>query len=150
VSSQCTSLVSILEEKVYHENIPHSLFAEYFSALQQEIVPACFILPRSPRDVSDAIKIIIQHRCIFAVKSGGHAMFSGASNAPGGITLDLQYLNDLDISPDHSTAYVGPGNRWADVYDFLDPMNLTAVGGRDSQVGVGGFLLGGEHKPRSC
>ncbi len=26
----------------------------------------------------------------------------------------------------------------------LEPMNLTVVGGRDTQIGVGGFILGDE------
>lgn len=72
-------------------------------------------------------------------------MFSGASSAPGGITLDLRNLNSLQISEDRKLTSVGPGNRWIDVYDYLDPFNLTVVGGRDAQVGVGGFLLGGKH-----
>lgn len=102
------------------------------------------MLPTSAEDVSDAIKLIGQHECIFAIKSGGHAMFSGASNAKGGITLDMRYLNSLKLSEDQQTVYVGTGNRWGDVYHYLDPMNFTVVGGRDNQVGVGGFLLGGK------
>ncbi len=70
-------------------------------------------------------------------------MFAGASNAPGGITLDLRNLNGLSISDDRETAYVGTGNRWADVFEYLDPLNRTVVGGRSGDVGVGGFLLGG-------
>lgn len=103
------------------------------------------MLPASAQDVSDTIKVITQYECIFAVKSGGHAMFSGASNAPGGITLDLRKLNSLQISDDRRLTSIGSGNRWIDVYDYLDPFNVTVVGGRDAQVGVGGFLLGGKH-----
>jgi hypothetical protein len=75
------------------------------------------------------------------VKSGGYAMFPGASNAPDGITLDLRYLNQLEISEGREAVFIGTGNRWADVYHFLNPWNLTASGGLDAQVGVGDSCL---------
>ena len=71
-------------------------------------------------------------------------MFAGASNAGGGITIDLQYLDMRELSEDKQTAFVGSGNRWGAVYKWLDPMDLTVIGGRENRVGVGGFLLGGE------
>lgn len=102
------------------------------------------MLPVSAEDVSDAVKIITQHDCIFAVKSGGHAIFSGASNAENGITLDLRHLNEISLSEDQQTVSIGPGNRWGRVYTYLNQWNLTVTGGRDTHVGVAGFLLGGE------
>lgn len=58
--------------------------------------------------------------------------------------LDLHLLNGIQLSEDRETAYVGTGNRWDAVYEYLRPWNLTAVGGRVGDVGVGGFLLGGK------
>lgn len=69
-------------------------------------------------------------------------MWAGASSSHG-VTIDMKQLNDLQLSEDLATAFVGAGNRWGGVYNFLDPLNLTVVGGRDTQVGVGGLLLGG-------
>jgi FAD/FMN-containing dehydrogenase len=71
-------------------------------------------------------------------------MFAGASNAVGGITIDLKYLNGITLSDDQETANIGPGNRWGDVYEKLEPKGLTVVGGRVTDVGVGGFMLGGK------
>ena len=102
------------------------------------------IVPSSAEEVSKAIKVIREHECIFAVKSGGHAMFAGASNAPGGITIDLRNLNGIELVEDGETTLVGTGNRWRDVYAKLEPLNRVVVGGRDSEVGVGGFILGGD------
>lgn len=110
---------------MYYQDLPPSLFEDYFSAQQQESVPACVVLPDSAQDVAEAIKVITQYECIFAVKSGGHAMFSGASNAPGGVTIDTRNLNGLQISEDRTITSIGTGNRWNDVYDYLDPMNMT-------------------------
>jgi hypothetical protein len=41
-------------------------------------------------------------------------------------------------------AWVGSGNRWKDVYAKLEPLNITVIGARDREVGVGGFVLGGK------
>jgi hypothetical protein len=37
---------------------------------------------------------------------------------------------------------VGSGNRWKDVYTYLDQYAVTVVGGRVFDVGVGGLTLG--------
>lgn len=41
------------------------------------------------------------------------------------------------------TVNIGPGGRWRDVYHELHKHNYTVAGGREANVGVGGFLLGG-------
>lgn len=71
-------------------------------------------------------------------------MFEGASNIEGGITIDLVRLDGIELSEDGETASIGPGNRWGKVYEFLEERGRVVVGGRVSNVGVGGFLLGGE------
>lgn len=60
-----------------------------------------------------------------------------------GILLSSSNLTTLSLSSDHSTVSVGPGNRWRDVYAYLKPSGLAAVGGRVGHVGVPGLLLGG-------
>lgn len=82
-------------------------------------------------------------RCPFAVKSGGHGRYPGESTVENGVLIDLVALNHIEVSPDRSTVSVGPGRRWFDVYSALEPLSLVVVGGRDADVGVGGFLLGG-------
>jgi len=84
--------------------------------------------------------------CPFAVKSGGHAAFAGASNIANGLTIDLNNLNSITLSSDHKLASIGPGNRWADVYNYLLNYNLSVIGGRVSGIGVGGLTLGGSSK----
>jgi len=117
----------------------------YFSQQQREVVPACVFLPESADDVAIALGIIKEHQCHFAVKSGGHAMSAGASNAHQGVTIDLRRLNHVELAEDHLTTSVGAGTRWGKVYEILEPLNLTVVGGRDSQIGAGGFVLGDEY-----
>lgn len=57
--------------------------------------------------------------------------------------IDLVKMDRIAIDDDRKTVHVGPGNRWLAVYAALEPLGVTVVGGRDANVGVGGFLLGG-------
>ena len=81
--------------------------------------------------------------CPFAVKSGGHANFAGASNIQGGLTIDLANLNQIEVSQDRTLTHVGTGNRWIDVYSQLGEQQLAVIGGRVANIGVGGLTLGG-------
>ena len=67
----------------------------------------------------------------------------GASNAEGGITIDMSLLRSLELNADSTEMTVGGGTIWADVYRFLDTRNLSAAGTRNSLTGVAGSVLGG-------
>ncbi|KAG4433634.1 hypothetical protein IFR05_010880 [Cadophora sp. M221] len=141
----CLALVATLGDAAFY-NPSSSLpgFRQtFFTAIQGEVIPACIVTPTSASQVAQAISIINRHSCIFAVKSGGHSSVPGASNAPGGVTIDLSGIDDIDVSEDLESARIGTGNRWANVYGKLEALNRTVAGGRNSDVGVGGFVLGG-------
>ncbi len=117
--------------------------SNYWSNQQAETLPACRVQPETAKDVSAALLVTAYFKCPFAVKSGGHAAFKGASNIDGGLTIDLSNLNMIQVSNDNTLTQVGAGNRWIDVYMHLDPLQLSVVGGRVADIGVGGLTLGG-------
>ncbi|RYP31763.1 hypothetical protein DL767_005583 [Monosporascus sp. MG133] len=117
--------------------------SEFWSAQQSETFPACLFRPSSSEEAAAAILLARLTQCEFAVKSGGHASFAGASNRRDGLTIDLASLNEVTVNEDRRVASIGSGNRWYDVYSALEPENLTVVGGRVASVGVGGLTLGG-------
>ncbi|OAQ70616.1 FAD binding domain-containing protein [Pochonia chlamydosporia 170] len=131
--------------KLSYPNSPTYEFEEsrYWSQQQALTHPACRFTPGSAEDVSLAVLTSRVTQCKFAVKSGGHAAFAGASNIEGGVTLDLRKLNQIVVSADKKQTAVGAGNVWYDVYTKLQPMGLTVIGGRVSAIGVGGLTLGG-------
>jgi FAD/FMN-containing dehydrogenase len=94
-------------------------------------------------DVSIGLLSLRVANCRFAVKSGGHGPFYGASNINGGVTIDLLNMNQISVSADKTQTLIEPGNRWVDVYSYLQPKGLTVIGGRVSDIGVGGLTLGG-------
>jgi FAD/FMN-containing dehydrogenase len=109
------------------------------------IPPACFLQLNTTSDVAVALKIVTYTQSKFAIRSGGHNPNSGFAGVnESGIVIDLSNLNSISLSPDLSSVSVGPGAHWGDVYAYLDPYNVSAVGGRNPPVGVGGLLLGGK------
>jgi FAD/FMN-containing dehydrogenase len=70
-------------------------------------------------------------------------MVVGFSDITAGVTLDLSKLNHTIYHPETETVSLGPGGRWVNVYEALQPDNVMVSGGRFSSVGVGGFLTGG-------
>ncbi|KFA76176.1 hypothetical protein S40288_04113 [Stachybotrys chartarum IBT 40288] len=130
----------------------------YFSLQEASLQPVCIVSPTATEDVATAIRTLsisangdADSRCDFAIRSGGHAVTAGAANIAGGVTLDLRGLKSIHVSDDRSTARIGAGLTWGQVYAELDSHGLTVAGGRVGEVGVGGLTIGGGisyHSPR--
>ncbi|KAI8628514.1 FAD-binding domain-containing protein [Xylariaceae sp. FL1651] len=107
----------------------------------------CFVLPRTSIEVSTALTALLNaNECKsdwgIAVRSGGHSS-TGSSNIVNGVTIDLSHLNSTGYNSQTNIASIGPGGKWQYVYAELIEYGITVPGGRDGDVGVGGFLLGG-------
>ena len=87
--------------------------------------------------------VILDTSCNFAVKSGGHARNPDDSVSVGGITIDLQRMRSTKVSSNHNTVTLGAGHVLHSIYADLERYNLTTLGGRAGDVGLGGFTLGG-------
>ncbi|OKL57497.1 hypothetical protein UA08_06895 [Talaromyces atroroseus] len=134
---------AIGQQNVHRGIPPEGSSTSYYSTQQQELHPLCIAAPETAEQIAKAIITVKDQECPFAVKSGGHAAYAGASNIQNGLVFDLRNLNSVHISEDKSIASVGSGNRWIDVYSVLQEHKLAVAGGRIASVGVGGFLLGG-------
>lgn len=98
----------------------------------------------SAEDVSSALTTVRQAGCKFAVRTSGHNPNVGFSSVDGtGVVLDLSGLTRMSLDGEAGVLRAGPGNRWGPVYSLLQEHGLSPVGGRDVQVGLGGFLTGG-------
>ncbi|PFH46241.1 hypothetical protein AMATHDRAFT_77754 [Amanita thiersii Skay4041] len=103
---------------------------------------ACSVEPRTAQDVARIVKILGTTRTPFAVRSGGHATNPGFSSTPG-VQIAMFRFNEVTYHPESQTAVIGSGLIFDDVYARLEPHNVSVLGGRVSEIGVGGFLLGG-------
>lgn len=115
----------------------------FWSEQQAEVSPYCIFYPSSPSEVSILVLLSRLTQCPFAVKSGGHAAFSGASSVEGGVTVSFKNLNRIALSEDHKTAFIQPGNTWNRIYTELQQYDLATIGGRVADIGIGGLTTGG-------
>ncbi|KAI0600388.1 FAD binding domain-containing protein [Biscogniauxia sp. FL1348] len=116
-------------------------------ALNSRVRPYCLILPQSTAEVSTALTALVKANdgagdWHIAVRSGGHSTI-GSNNIENGVTIDLSYMNSSSYDEATNLAKIQPGGRWKNVYADLEKYGVTVTGGRDGDVGVGGFLLGG-------
>ncbi|KAB8296916.1 hypothetical protein EYC80_002325 [Monilinia laxa] len=140
----CHLLSQILEGRV---SFPGSAVYEseqlYWSSQQADTRPACRLTPISAEDVSTTIQVLKSQECKFAVKSGGHACFAGASSIQGAVVIDLSKLDQIKISINKTEVSVGAGTKWSNLYPAMDAAKIGVIGGRAFGIGVGGLTLGG-------
>lgn len=74
---------------------------------------------------------------------------AGASSIQNGITISFANMKSVTLSEDKSIASIEPGNLWGTVYETLAEYNLSVVGGRLFDIGVGGLTTGGTTFPLS-
>lgn len=158
LSALATELAKHLPASVFFRHPPQfrSSLGSYWSKQQREITPECIVIPFKEEEISTAVEIIKKEfDCritgnkappAFAIRSGGHSTIPGASNTALGVVIDLSHFNQVQVAEDRGSVLVGPGARWGDVSRKLDKIGLAVSGGRNSDVGVGGLTLGGEHK----
>lgn len=117
---------------------------DYWNVLQRQRVPACFFKPTNAEQIKTVILEIQEAECSFAIKGGGHSSNWGGSSIDGGLVVDLQRWDHVELAENQKSVTVGPGVHWGPLYLLLEKHGLMAVGGRDFGVGVPGFIFGGE------
>ncbi|KAF3226266.1 hypothetical protein TWF106_000761 [Orbilia oligospora] len=105
--------------------------------------PTCIFTPTNTQDVARAVKLFTRKNCQFAIRSGGHSYNPGWAGITNGVLISLYGLNNISYDSIHGLASIGAGNRWTDVYGALLEHGVTVLGGRNSDLGVGGYLTGG-------
>ncbi|KAG7402584.1 Bifunctional solanapyrone synthase [Fusarium oxysporum f. sp. rapae] len=131
--SCCDALANIpqLKSKVYMpETTPYEQRLETYYSANAALEPWCMVMPESTQDVSQVAKVVSEHNCPFGIRSGAHSAFEG-------------HMNATVYDAKHKLAKIQPGSNWGHVYEALDPYGVSAIGGRASVVGVGGFVTGG-------
>ncbi|KAH9434342.1 hypothetical protein MCOR02_006354 [Pyricularia oryzae] len=116
----------------------------YWSTACGDLKPSCILKPKDAQELSFIMQTLQANNETFAVKSGGHNPNNYFASVQDGPLISTTALNPgVVYNAENNTVTVGPGNRWDDVMGALDGKNITVVGGRIGNVGVGGYLLGG-------
>ena len=118
------------------------LYAEPVRSATAWQKPTCIVQPNDTPTLAEVVKILTIDHVQFAIRSGGHMPSPLAANINNGILIDLSRFNHVHYDATKSLVTVGSGSRWEDLYSAIDPYNVTVVGGRVLDVGVGGLTLG--------
>jgi FAD/FMN-containing dehydrogenase len=103
--------------------------------------PALIVRCASTPDVAAAVDFGRDNGLIVSVRGGAHST-PGYSSCDGGIVIDLQPMNGVEVDPEAGTARVQGGAKWADLDAATQQHGLAVTGGRVSDTGVGGLALG--------
>lgn len=137
--------------------------SSYWCQQSSSAKPISVISPTNPEQLSSILSILSKHHQsrlvaaktankhngqqplppIFAIRSGGHCLFSSALH--GGIIIDMRHFNTIIVSDDKAAVALGPAARWGQVTKTLEGHDLAVAGGRDASVGVGGLILAGKN-----
>lgn len=154
---QATTICALIDSRlpgriIYpSSSVYNSSLSSYYSGQERELKPGCIFTPIHTAEVSRFVKLINANgnngnsTPQFAIRGGGHTLFSGAANINGGITVDMRSMNSLALNEDHKVASIGGGAVWSDIYPQIVPYNLTVMGGRISGIAIGGFSTGGKY-----
>jgi FAD/FMN-containing dehydrogenase len=153
----CAGLAALLPTNVFFSgnSTYTSQETSYYSETEAELTPTCIVQPGSTQDVATIINFLrispYAGQTLVAVRSGGHTPWAGAANIHDGITIDMSRLNATTLDASKTVASVEVGAWWGSVYSTLATQGLAIMGGRVSNVGVGGLVLGGtSDKIRQC
>ena len=78
--------------------------------------------------------ILLLYYKLIQVKSGGHAFAQNFSSTPG-VQISLSKFTNVTFDAQQNTVTIGVALTWDQVYEQLEPYNVTVAGGRI--VGVG-------------
>lgn len=125
-----------------------AIIKSYFSELERELKPACFLTPNSASQVADIVKAIkpfASHSNI-AICGSGQQATPAVANVRDGLTIHLRNLRGVEIDVEKNVVSVAAGEQMGKVYETVMAAGLGAVGNRHSSGGIGGDAVQGESR----
>jgi FAD/FMN-containing dehydrogenase len=93
-------------------------------------------------DVQRSVQFARAQRLAIAVRGGGHS-FAGHSTCDGGVVIDLSTMKGIRVDSDRHLITVQPGVVSRELAVASQSAGLAPILGGCSDVGIGGFTLGG-------
>jgi len=109
-----------------------------------DIVPSPVAVVRvsNEDEVQAAVRCAAAHSVQACARAGAHG-FENAAGCSGGLTIDLQDLQDLTVEPSSQVVRFGAGHTLGQLYYKLKTdHDLVVPGGAESGVGAAGLFLG--------
>ncbi|PYI06881.1 6-hydroxy-D-nicotine oxidase [Aspergillus sclerotiicarbonarius CBS 121057] len=105
--------------------------------------PRVIVRPANAQQIAVALALCRFFHVQFSIRGGGHLQIPGFTSNQDGVVISLGAFDQVRLSEDKSTADIGVGLRWLEVYWQLEGHGVAVAGGRVPSVGVPGLLLGG-------
>ncbi|KAL5358520.1 hypothetical protein BJX96DRAFT_182956 [Aspergillus floccosus] len=143
--SACSALFAAYPTQILFPNSTNYLSeTREFWDIRSNLHPLCIFFPQTGDDVAEAMRTVHASDAQFAVRGGGHMNYPGSNNIEGGVLIALSDMQALRVH--NESIEVGPGARWYQVYNALEPYGRLSLGGRLKTIGVPGLtLIGGFH-----
>ncbi|KAL4867475.1 hypothetical protein BDV12DRAFT_198168 [Aspergillus spectabilis] len=95
-------------------------------SLTAQLRPWAIVQPRNTDEVAKAVKAIVTAPDVkFAVRSGGHMQWAGASSIVDGITIDLRLMNNTSYNAETEIVSLQPGGYWGASYKELEKYQVV-------------------------
>lgn len=104
--------------------------------------PAAILRCADAMDAVAGIRFARAQGWPLAVRGGSHSV-AGHGTCDGGLVLDLDDIDAIDIDATGRRVSVGGGAHWAEVDAATARFGMATPGGQISTTGVGGLTLGG-------
>ncbi|KAI0397651.1 FAD-binding domain-containing protein [Xylariaceae sp. FL0594] len=166
----CASVTEAWSTTVFHQENPVSNMWQQFNndtclidpntPCSPDGYPAYVVNATTAQHVKQGLDFARKHNIRVVIKSTGHD-YQGRSQAPGALSIWIHHMKSLELHANsHSfrptgcgpnvnintqAIKVGGGAQLGAIYDALDGINRTVVGGTSRTVGIGGYLTGGGH-----
>ncbi|KAJ9057594.1 hypothetical protein DSO57_1021139 [Entomophthora muscae] len=100
-------------------------------------------MPKSDKEVQDAVKCAAESKLTVSVKPGGHSYEGYWQGEKGGMVINLRQIKQIDIDCESKTVSVGAGSLLGPVIAELWKVKGVLPHGLQPQIGMGGQTLGG-------
>ncbi|KAK6950638.1 hypothetical protein Daesc_007162 [Daldinia eschscholtzii] len=119
--------------------------SSYFTELERELKPACFLTPSSVSQVSNIVKAIkhFASPSTVAICGSGQQATPAVANVRDGLTIHLRNLRGIEIDTEKQIVSIAAGEQMEQVYEKLIPAGYGVVGNRHSSGGIGGDAVQG-------
>ncbi|WP_435159586.1 FAD-binding oxidoreductase [Haladaptatus sp. DFWS20] len=104
--------------------------------------PAIIARCEGVADVQTAMQYAREHDLPIAVRGGGHGV-AGRATVDGGLVIDLEPMDWVQVNPDSRRVRAGAGATWGNVDRETQLFGLAVPGGVVSDTGIAGLTLGG-------
>ncbi|KAI0384946.1 FAD-binding domain-containing protein [Hypomontagnella monticulosa] len=117
----------------------------YFSELERELKPACFLTPSSASQVADIVKAIkpFAGPSTVAICGSGQQATPTVANVRDGITIHLRNLRGIEVDAEKQIVSIAAGEQMGQVYEKLMASGFGVAGNRHSSGAIGGDALQG-------